>query len=252
MSRIAPLALAAAVTAGFASSASAAVIVSENFESYADSAALVAAWPGNTAATLGVDVGSVTGKSATHPGGTVNARAITAISPNATDNIHLRGQIYDDGTSVNKRITIGLRAAAGANLIEMGMFNAPAHYAVRVALFTGTSPNWVAFPNPAGGVFGTAIQGWHTFDALITATGATFTLDLQSDGIIDSTYTATGFSPTAAGFDSLRFGGPSNLASAGGGASFDNLLLETVPVPEPTTLGVLALGGLLLGRRRRD
>ena len=88
--------------------------------------------------------------------------------------------------------------------------------------------------------------GWHTYTALITPTTITLTIDLFRDGLRNTSITpdeVTGIRPgapgvdaeatweisaTAAGFNSLRLGGPSGLSSAGTGLmGFDNVLLQT-------------------------
>jgi len=88
--------------------------------------------------------------------------------------------------------------------------------------------------------------GWHTYTALITPTTITLTIDLFRDGLRNTSITpdeVTGIRPgtpgvdaeatweisaTAAGFNSLRIGGPSGLSSAGTGLmGFDNILLQT-------------------------
>jgi hypothetical protein len=88
-------------------------------------------------------------------------------------------------------------------------------------------------------------QGWHTYTATITPTTVTFTIDLFRDGLRNTSITpdeVTGERPgapgvdaaatweistTAAGYNSLRLGGPSGLSSAGSGPmAFDNILLQ--------------------------
>ena len=221
-------------------------IISDNFESYANTAALVAAWPGGPA-TLDTANGNP-GQSAFHPGGVVNSRTFTAVNPTDAMPLSLSVDIFDDGLSANKRISTGLRSGA-SNIIELAMFNAPAHYAFRLINFTSGNPNWVAFDTLGqSGVANAPAVRWNRFGALIGDTMTTFTLDLNADGSIDATHVVNAV-PAAAGFSDLRFGGPSNLASAGGGANFDNITL--VQVPEPTALGAVALGALgLLARRR--
>jgi hypothetical protein len=90
---------------------------------------------------------------------------------------------------------------------------------------------------------------WNRFTASIGDTTTTFTLDLGADGSIEATHIVSAV-PAAAGFTELRFGGPSGLTSAGGGANFDNILLQSIP--EPASMSLLVIGGAtLLIRRRR-
>ena len=231
----------------------AAVVFEDNFESYANTAAFQAVWGAVGVGTLDNAAGNP-GQSAAHAGGTDNTVGFTAFSPTATEHLRLTGQIFDDGTP-GKRMSIGLRNDNSSNIIEMGFYNAPVHFASRVVLFQSgnpAAPGWVAFANNAAPpvVFSAPVVGWHTFSVEISNNTVDFSLDIGSDGTIDSTqsYGAVAF---GAGFNQLRIGGPSGVSSAGP-AKFDNLRLETIAVPEPTSAGVCALlGGLFMIRRRR-
>jgi hypothetical protein len=93
--------------------------------------------------------------------------------------------------------------------------------------------------------------GWHRYTATITPDEVTYTIDLFRDGVrnnmrddngvvvgagtpgADATMTFP-MTLTAAGFDSLRIGGPSGLSSAGGGATgFDNIILSLIDIGTP-------------------
>jgi MYXO-CTERM domain-containing protein len=244
---------AAAAAALVVTTAQAAIIVSDNFESYATSAALLAAWPGNAATLLDAANGNP-GQSAAHlasstaGSGAVNARTFAAVNPTDAQPLSLSVDIFDDGTSANKRITTGLRNGAN-NIVELGMFNAPSHYAFRLILFASGNPNWVAFDTLGqSGIANASAVRWNRFGAVIGDTQTAFTLDLGADGSIEATHIVAA-APGAVGINEIRFGGPSALTSAGGGANFDNILLQTVP--EPGCLSLLALGALGLVRRRR-
>jgi hypothetical protein len=131
----------------------------------------------------------------------------------------------------------------------MGHYNSttPAQqYHVRV-LSMYNNNNWVPIQQ---GLY-TGVAGWNRYQATFTDTKLTVTIDLGADGSIDGTFESLG-SPSANAFVDLRFGGPSNLSSAGGGAYFDNIRLETVQVPEPASsaLAVLAAIGLCVVVRR--
>ena len=248
MRRISLIAVAAFGAACLAGAASVqAQIINENFESYSTTGDMLAVWPGGPA-TLDTANGNP-GKSAFHPGGVVNARTFTAVNPTNATPLTLSVDIFDDGTSANKRITTGLRAGA-SNIVELGMFNAPAHYAFRLINFTSGNPNWVAFDTVGqSGVPNSPAVRWNRFTASIGDTTTTFTLDLGANGSIDATHVVNAV-PAAAGFTELRFGGPSGLTSAGGGANFDNILLQSIP--EPASLSLLGIGAAtLLVRRRR-
>lgn len=246
-----------------AQAASAAVIVNENFDSYADTAAMKAVWGGTgNLGTLDTALSHSPSQSAAHPGGAVNMYlpGIGTVTPSATENLVFRAAIYDDAVAVNDRITAGIRTSA-APLFEMGRYNdftpLPAipvnTYGIRgLSLGNGItpSPGWVPFLNLGAPIPATA--GWHTYEATFSILdGLTVTLDLGSNGSIDSTLRYQGNGTSNFGnFTDLRFGGPSNLTSAGGGANFDDIYLALVPIPEPTAammLGVLGLAGV---RRR--
>jgi PEP-CTERM motif-containing protein len=69
---------------------------------------------------------------------------------------------------------------------------------------------------------------WYTLQATIKSESTLFEFDLDYDGTFDYAVEHFDMPPTAAGFDQLRFGGPSNSTSAGGGITFDNILLEII------------------------
>jgi len=232
--------------------ASAQIIVNENFDSYADTAAMQVNWGATGLGTLDAGFGNL-GQSASHLGGTVNSWIGSAFSltPSASQNIVLTADIYDDGTSANERITVGLRNGANP-LFEMGHYNSTTEqYHVRVLSFAGNE-GWVAL---APGLVTSSGQpaGWNRYEATFSLTGLTVTLDLGADGSIDGTFSSLGV-PSANPFTDLRFGGPSGLTSAGGGAWFDNIRLEAVQVvPEPgsLTLGLVGLGLCAWFKRRQ-
>ncbi|HEX6961087.1 MAG TPA: PEP-CTERM sorting domain-containing protein, partial [Lacipirellula sp.] len=141
-------------------------------------------------------------------------------------------------------------------------------YAYRLILFGDrapdllTEPNWQYFDLPIEldrledtdelVTIADIGAGWHTYTALITPTNVTLTMDLFRDGFRNTMRDEEGniitgsgeagvdaevtweISTTAAGFNSLRMGGPSGLSSAGSGAmGFDNVLLQLVDAAAP-------------------
>jgi hypothetical protein len=232
-------------------------IVNENFESYPDTASMLAAWPGGPA-TLDTTNGNP-GQAALHPGGVVNSRTFPAVNPTNAAPLVYTADIFDDGLSANKRMSAGLRHLTPAeNLVEMGMYNAGVHYVFRVVLFASTDPissggqaSYGKFDlglDAAGADRNRPTAGWHRYQAIIGDTQITFNMDLFADGTIDASHTINA-TPTALGWNNIRFGGISGLSSPGGSAMFDNISL--VLVPEPGSLSLLAMGGLALVRRRR-
>ena len=242
--------LASIVSFGLSASTQATTLFSDNFDSYADTAAMQAVWGASGLGVLDPNNSFSAPNSAFHPGGTVNnVTSFGTVDATATQDLVLSAKIYDDALVNNDRITVGLRGAPFP-LFEMGRYNGPAGYAVRATLFSnGINANWVAFEDPNNNPI--PLQaGWHSYKATFSLTGLTVELDLQSNGSVDSTLFFAGDGNPYGGFSDLRFGGPSNLSSAGGGANFDDIKLELIP--EPATLTLLGLAGLgLVARRRR-
>jgi hypothetical protein len=98
-------------------------------------------------------------------------------------------------------------------------------YGVRTAFLGGPADaaGWLTFEtNPS------QQPGWHTFTAIIGETNILWQLDLQADGVAD----AIRHTPLADGanraYNVARFGGPSDVASAGGALNFDNLSIDQI------------------------
>lgn len=228
----------------------AAVVVEDNFESYTTTAEMQVNWGNTGLGALNTAAGNP-GKSAQHPGGVVNRWIGSAFSlvPTGTESIVLTADIFDDGTSANERITVGLRNGTNP-LFEMGHYNSTTEqYHVRVLNMYG-GENWTPLSTGLKTSSGQP-AGWNRYQATFTATDLTVTLDLGADGSIDGTFVSVG-APSANPFVDLRFGGPSNLSSAGGGVSYDNIKLSTVAVPEPGLTSMFALLGLGIFVRRRS
>ncbi len=241
-----------------ASGASAAIFF-DDFESYADTSAMMAsgAWgdDGGANGTL-MTSGGNPGQYMDHPAGTVAAHVISPLFPSDTKPIIWEFDFLDT-TNSNKRVTGGLRdngGGAGLNsILEMGRYNANYDpesgetrdgYGIRTVFIGGDPGNWVTFQGDP------AVQaGWHHFKAIIKATSILFELDLGKDGIVDGQRLVTTSDTSGIGYNILRLGGPSNLSSTGGGAGFDNVSIDQVP--EPATIGLLGMAGLALLRRKR-
>lgn len=230
--------------------ANAATIFSDDFEAYSDTAAMQAVWGADGLGTLDASAGNP-GQAMAHPAGADNIVTIATQQASAANPLVYTADIYDDGTAANKRFTAALRSASVANLLEMGMYNSPNHYAVRAVL---PGPSWVAFSDITddGGtsIDNAPIVGWHRYQVTLDGTSATFTLDLGSTGIINATEVLEA-AWHGNGVDSIRLGGPSSLSSPGGGGLFDNVSLVSTTIPEPSTLLLGCMAGLGLVFRRK-
>jgi PEP-CTERM motif len=254
------LGLSCAAMLGTASSSFAAlgVVVNEDFESYGSTAAMSAVWAGFDGVLAneidddfdGTPEVSGIGNFAAHPGGSINTLDLaTPIFSTTTEWIRLKVDIYDNDTSLdpflplnpdNKRMSLGLRSTAPANIVELGMWNDPGHFAYRGILFdsiNGTpNPNWQAWdmgtePVGAGILPVNRFRGggWYTYQATIKPDSVLYEFDLDYDGTFDYATETFDMPQTVDGFNQLRFGSPSGVSSGGGGVTFDNILLEIIP-----------------------
>jgi len=232
------------VLLAFVPSASALVLIQDDFESYTDTASLDPPWVlavGTTADSY-LDT---TDNGPTWPGEQcVTHTAVAARRDNSSfaPTEPMGGEYlvwafdFEDtvGDTAMPRQYGQLLAGSGglSELISMGQYNAPpsvaTYYQARVA-FGG--PNWFNLNT-------VRTPGWHRFEAHIYAG----TVDFYVDGALDT----AGVTHAGGDWYQARIG--SGLSSTGGEASYDNYLLELVP--EPGSLALLMLGGLALIRRR--
>jgi hypothetical protein len=241
------------------------ILLQDDFESYADTAAMNAVWnanPGNTS-TLNTSLpgpteGSFTKSLNNTPtaGSQHAARTITTTSPSDEVPILWQFDYFWDGTG-NKRMTGGLRNPTidndGDGILEMGFYNsaynpinpsAPVSgFAVRTTVMPGAGQlpegvpgglnGWRIFTTPDNTAVVTPVANtWNTFSALIKSNSVEYSVDIGRDGTIDGIYTAqsptdTPLDLTGVDFDTVRLG--TGLTSGGGGADFDNVLVKTVP-----------------------
>jgi hypothetical protein len=243
--------VALAVLLAAASAASATVIIWDDFESYANTAALNAVWPKG----VGTDADTylATGNNGpTWPGQqyvhhtTVAARrdrTFADITVGAGEYLVWAFDYLDTVGSTTSPRQYGQLLSRDPNgtlveLIAMGMYNTvtkpgqvfnATKYQARVAF--GPGQGWFNL-NASRSV------GWHRFEAHIYPT----TVDFFVDGNPD----VAGLPHNGQLWYQARIG--SGLSSAGGQAGYDNYLLELVP--EPASLLLVLMGGLGMLRRR--
>jgi hypothetical protein len=238
--------------AGFIASAAVAAIIQDDFESYADTAALNLVWT----RSLGTDADTyleIGANGPTWPGEkcvrhtTVAARRdFTFPDIQIEPNGYLVWQFdyYDFvGNTADPRqyCQILARSEQGggslAELLSVGQYNAAANhnrnkYQLRVAF--NSAINWINMNTDRS-------VGWHTFRVEIHRTYA----DFYVDGVLDTGNLALNPNATALWWYQVRIG--SGLSSAGGQARYDNMLLYYVP--EPSAVVLLVVGALALRRR---
>ena len=115
----------------------------------------------------------------------------------------------------------------------------------------GTMPPGVTNINGTGTYVATTIndQLTHLVEALITRTATGLAYSLSLDNVVVASASATGTSAAfIQQFDQIAFGtGFVEMPNI----RIDNITLTQTVIPEPASLSLLALGGLMLGRRRR-
>lgn len=246
-------------------SASGQVIINEQFN-YADQAALNSNWQQGAGLTLNPTGGNP-------GGGAINAGTGTSanlwigstfsLTPTDANNVRLTADIFSSGNAAQAN-AVGLRGPAGAvtPLFEMGMY--------RFFDNVQTGPDSSAALSPTEDGIGTRTinlgadlnlqdwvkigpnyTGWARFEATFTERNITTRVDLGVDGTWDISFTELGTAPTAT-FGQLRVHSPA--VSTGGSATVDNIKLEVVAVPEPSTYALIGAGAAVFGlisRRRK-
>lgn len=239
-----------------ASAASATPILWDNFESYTTQAEFEAAWPPITAGASGqlsTDQSYSPPKSiffAATPSTWNNRRNFPETVGTDSAPLVWSFRFYDADTTVVTRNYGQLHDAVDPNgasaltqLIAIGTWNsAPAvsstRYAARVAFMPGggTAPAWFLLDDPGAP---TRSVGWHELKAVIK----TSVIDFYVDGILSKANVPYRTAPAVVSFDQVRLN--SGLTSLRA-AYMDDVLI----IPEPATLTLAVLGGLLLVRRR--
>lgn len=182
-----------------------------------------------------------------------NTHALAAdTAPTAAENIEFSFRFYVTDTAQGRQQADIIDAAGTGQgqIIGMGTNNnvSSSEFFWRVggidADGTGPIASGAYAPMDAGAPNRTV--GWHELKAVIRRDSATLaSADFYVDGILGKT--VTGFSLRS--FENMRLGGNQSSVNS---AFFDDVLVQTVPVPEPAALGLLAAAAVgFIGRRRR-
>ncbi|MEA2710307.1 MAG: hypothetical protein QOF78_2908 [Phycisphaerales bacterium] len=251
MSKFSIACIVALTMVGLAGNAGAAILLQDNFETYANQAAFQAAWPASGTGTAG-NSGTLTTAESFSPPNSINYPTATGFRNNKNFGdttgtvivpIEWSFRFFDsDSTAGAYRQYSEIIDGAGSGvgqLIALGLNNniVSNHYMVRV-LGSDAGSGVSAFAKLDGAGVPTRTTGWHELKAVIKGSSA----DFYVDGFLSKTVPIN----TVRAFDTIRLG--SNL-SATRSANYDNVLVQTIP--EPATLGLLALAGGALIRRRR-
>ena len=261
---------------GLALSASAAPLLTDDFESYplGDSAAFDAAWPVQTAGVIKpvITAGPAspnTSQVVSFPANGANntgrrqhtfADTIPTVAAPITWSFDFYDPVGNTGTASNRQFAeLYANNEASANalvqLVAMGV-NSTAAAGIPTPGGTAQAANGAKYQariafGPAGGGAGwfnlqtNRSVGWHNFKAILDGTK----IDFYVDDVLDTSFTNTAAAVgTSVGYQEARIG--SGQSSTAGGAFFDNVVV-TNEVPEPAALGLFGVAGAILLRRRR-
>ena len=245
-------------------SANAAVLLSDNFDGYADQAAFNAVWPAQvgTGGTLSTLQFLSSPNSVNFPlTAQRNGRSYTESgNPSALNAITFSFDFYDSnaGASPYRQVCqlIDGAGSASGQLVSLGMNNNQSsadsggnYYMARILGYTPTAVDPDGGPNEsAGGLaagaffklndYGVGLRstGWHNLAVTFTDTVFSFYVD----GLLAETVANTF---TLRSYDAVRLG--SGLSSVNE-AYFDNMLIGVNLVPEPSTFAVGLMGGIWL------
>jgi MYXO-CTERM domain-containing protein len=237
-----------------ATSSFAAVFLNEHFDTYPDQAAFQSTWAINGTASTVLNSAQSVSPNQSVEGLTTATRNVLTIGEvgfvnGSSDTVIFRFNFYDsNGSAAAYRQFAELddtTAPSGSGqLFAMGLNNniASTYYMARILGGDGGSGVSAFFKLDGGGA-PTRTTGWHTLEADITDTSVSYYVD----SILSKTVDISAL--TDRSLDSVKVG--SNL-SATQVAYFDDIYVERLAVPEPSTaaFGLLAAAFAFLRRRR--
>lgn len=273
-----------AVLAG--TSARAAVVVNDTFDTYANQAAFEATWtPIGTVAPLSAELSTAQAVSAPNsvrvPGTAANnqsrnRRTFTdtpALVP--SEQLVWSFDFYDSApTASPQRNSANLQDTTGPTatnqLVSMGFNNnqngtqsGGQFYMARILGYTPPTVDPHGGPDEsvvaAGSYFklndfgvGTRSLGWHNLAVVMTTDdGASTDYAFYVDGVLAERVDNVGTAASLRQYDNITLG--SGLSNGSTEAFFDNVRLESGPIPEPGSVGLLGLAACgVLARRRRS
>jgi hypothetical protein len=270
------------------STAQAATILFDNFDTYANQAAFEAAWPPiGTVAPISADLSTAQANSPPNSievDGTAtnsqqrNQRTFTETGlPNNINKVVWSFDFYDTnsaGAPFRQHSNLqDTTAPSGTNqLVAMGLNNnqtvANSGGNFYMARILGYNPTAVADPDggpveSVGGSgaffklndFGVGLRsnGWHRLKVAMSSNdGLSTDYDFYVDGVLAERVHNVGTAASIRSYDNIRIG--SGLSNGNNAAYYDRMWVRVVPIPEPTTFALVALGlvGCGLGGRRRS
>ncbi len=198
-------------------------IISDNFDGYADQAALQAVWiPVGTSLALSTEQYYSSPKSVYSASGSTarqNKRTFAETIGTDASPITVSFRFYDPGGTgtANQWVEIRDYAPSTKQLIEVGVYSgcSTTYYSARVAYSPGN--NWQAM-NQNGAPARSA--GWHYFRVVIKST----TVDFYVDNVLGSPNRAYASSEGSVSFEEIRVG--SGYASTSLAAYYDDVKVE--------------------------